>query len=126
MYVFANPNPLRKYTGDCVIRGISILENMTWDETAMWLSVYMLLIKETPSDNDTWREFLFSRGYNKYLLPTNCPVCYTLRQFCEEHPNGRFLACTGSHVVAVIDGNYYDTWDSGDEIIAYYYRKDRD
>ena len=27
------------------------------------------------------------------------------------------------HVVAVIDGNYYDTWDSGDKIPIYYWYK---
>ena len=29
----------------------------------------------------------------------------------------------GGHVVAVEDGNYYDIWDSGDEVPTYYWMK---
>ena len=35
------------------------------------------------------------------------------------------LTCDGVSSSAVVDGDYYDVWDSGDEIPAYYfYRKE--
>ena len=40
----------------------------------------------------------------------------TVRSFAESNPHGLFLLATGAHVVAVVDGNYYDTWDSGNEV----------
>jgi len=33
------------------------------------------------------------------------------------------LALSG-HVVCVMDGDYYDTWDSGGEVPLYYWRKE--
>jgi len=34
------------------------------------------------------------------------------------------ILATGTHVIAVGDGNYYDTWDSGQEVPIYYWRKE--
>jgi hypothetical protein len=31
---------------------------------------------------------------------------------------------TGTHVVAVIDGDYYDAWDSGNEVIDRYFTRE--
>jgi hypothetical protein len=44
--------------------------------------------------------------------------------FAEENPLGEFvLAINGNpgHVVSVIDGDWLDIWDSGEEIPAFYY-----
>ena len=42
----------------------------------------------------------------------------------EDDPSdsSKYLIGTGSHAVAVIDGDYYDSWDSGNEIPAYFWR----
>lgn len=52
-----------------------------------------------------------------------CPECYTVADFCWDNPYGYYLLATGTHAVAVIDGDYYDTWDSGNESVAYYYER---
>ena len=40
-------------------------------------------------------------------------------------PKGTYVLGTGNHVVAVVNGDYYDMWDSGDEIPAYvWYKKE--
>ena len=65
-----------------------------------------------------------SQGYNRYVIPNTCPDCYSVKQFCEEHPHGKYLLATGTHVVTCIDGDYYDTWNSGDEIPIYYFTKE--
>ena len=79
---------------------------------------------DMPSSNAVWMAFLKSQGYQKMLIPNSCPECYTVRDFCEEHPRGRYLLATGTHVISVIDGDYYDTWDSGDEIPIFYFTKE--
>ena len=48
---------------------------------------------------------------------------YTVEDFCRDNPNGIFILPLQSHVIAVIDGNYYDTWRSGDEIPIYVWNK---
>lgn len=79
---------------------------------------------DMPSSNEVWGAYLKSIGYKKYVIPNTCPDCYTVRDFCNDNPTGRFLLATGSHVIAVIDGDYYDTWDSGDEVPVYYFTKE--
>ena len=40
-----------------------------------------------------------------------------------DNPYGRYILATGEHVVAIENGDYYDTWDSGDEIPIYYWKE---
>jgi len=123
-YVHKNPNPIRNLVGDCVIRGISILTNSSWEDTYLEIVVQGYFMYDMPSSNEVWSSYLKSRGYKKKIISNTCPDCYTVRNFCEDNPYGRFLLATGTHVIAVIDGNYYDTWDSGDEIPIYYFTKE--
>lgn len=80
---------------------------------------------DMPSSNEVWSAYLKSEGYMKRIIPNTCPSCYTVRDFCRDHPEGRYLLATGTHVVAAIDGDYYDTWDSGNEIPIYYFVKEK-
>ena len=63
-------------------------------------------------------------GFKRRSIPDTCPACYTIREFCEDHPVGTYILGTGSHVVAAIDGNVYDSWDSLDETPILYWRKE--
>lgn len=121
MYAHYNPNPLGKRTGDCVIRMLTKIFNLTWDEAYLKLSTVVLREYEMPSDNTIWELYLKEHGFSKRLLPTNCPRCMSVYEFCERFPVGTFVVCTGSHVVAVIDGLYFDAWDSGDEVVSYFF-----
>lgn len=124
MYVHANPNPNGVYVEDCVIRAISIATNRSWDETAIYLFLQAFIMKNMPSVNKVWGTFLTSIGFKQYPLPNTCPDCYTIRDFCEDNPFGVFILATGSHVVCVMDGNYYDAWDSGDELPIAVWRRE--
>lgn len=87
------------------------------------LTMYSYFLYELVDDNDVWARYLIDKGYRRINLPDTCPECYTLGMFCQLHPYGKYAVCTGEHIIAVIDGDYYDTWDSGDEIVSYYFRK---
>lgn len=124
MFVFKNPNPSGSYVGDCVIRAISIALGKSWYETYVDLCLQGLTMYDMPSSNRVWNEYLKSKGYNRYIIPSDCPNCYTVRDFCGEHFKGRYILGTGSHVIAVIDGDWMDTWDSADESPIYYWTKE--
>ncbi len=122
MWVKCNPNPKRKEVPDCVVRAISIATGRTWYE------VYDDLVRtgrETcsmPSVNDVWGRYLYGIGFTPFLLPGACPDCVTVKRFCKHYPVGTYIIGTGTHAVAVIDGDYYDSWDSGDEVPSYFWK----
>ena len=61
-------------------------------------------------------------GFRRYYIPDNLKCSYSVREFCVDNPTGTFLLFVGEHVIAVIDGDYYDTFDSGHECPTSFWR----
>ena len=122
-YIFTNPNPKGALIGDCAIRAVAIATGQSWDDAYKSLVEYGYRMKNLPNADSVWGAYLKEHGCERKAIPEDCPMCYTIRDFCRSHPKGTYVLATGNHVVAVIDGNYYDTWDSGDEIPIMYWRK---
>lgn len=117
-YQYLNLNPAHLNTGDCTIRAISLLMDQSWEWTYFMVCLQGFLLYMMPSTNEVWSEYLYQSGYRRR-------VAYgTVNDFCIEHPIGKYLLALNGHVVAVIDGIYYDTWDSGNETVLYYWRKE--
>ena len=116
-------NPFGLRVGDCVIRAISKALNQSWEDTYIDLTIQGYLMGDLLSSNAVWGAYLKSKGFKRYVVPNDCPECYTIEDFCNEHPKGTFIIGTGTHAVAVIDGIIFDTWNSGDETPIYYYHK---
>lgn len=119
MWVFCNPNPCRLLVGDCVIRACSIALDNTWHKTHKEICELSNKKCNMPSANSVWGEFLESNNM-RYREPQQT---LTVRQFCLLHPYGIYTIGTGNHAVTVIDGDWYDIWDSGDEIVSYYFER---
>lgn len=121
-WIQCNPNPKRAHVEDCVIRAIAIATGRKWYD------VYDALCKQGREDanvisaNAVWGKYLYRLGFEPFLLPDACPTCTTIRRFCEMFPVGTFIIGTGTHAVCVIDGDYYDSWDSGNEVPSYFWR----
>lgn len=122
-FIYYNPNPLKKSIGDCTVRAISLLTDQKWKEVYVGLVTTGFEHCDMPSSNIVWSKYLLDLGYQKEYLPNTCPYCYTVSDFCKDNSIGKYLLATGSHVVTVIDGNYYDTWDSGQQVPIYYWFK---
>ena len=122
-YRFYNPNPRGALVGDCVIRALSKVFKTSWEKIYIDLSLFGFSMGDIPNSNAVWGSYLKSKDYMCFTIPNTCPDCYTVKDFCEDHPEGTFVLATGTHVIAVIDGDYYDAWDSGLEIPTYYWRK---
>lgn len=122
-YQFYNPNPSKKLVGDCTVRAISKILDQRWEITFQDLCARGFEMKDMPSANAVWGSYLRSKGFQRYAIPGNCPDCFSVRDFCIENPKGSYILATGTHVVAVEDGVYYDSWDSGNEVPIFYWRK---
>ena len=124
-YFYANPNPKKKLVIDCVIRAVSIVTDRSWHDVFFDICAEGGVLCDMPSSNLVWKKYLEEKGFTMDNIPNTCPDCYTVRDFTRDHPSGRYILGTGSHAIAVIDGNYYDTWDSGDEVLIFYFYKER-
>lgn len=120
MYVSYNANPTASRVGDCVIRAISKATNQDWESTYINVCLQGLLEHDMPSANHVWGAYLESIGYTRHLVPCRCNV----KEFAKLHDKGAYILAISGHVVACVDGDYYDTWDSGDEIPIYYWKKE--
>ena len=118
-----NPNPHSKLVGDCVIRAVSKATDQEWGEAYLGLCIQGYVMGDLPSSNIVWGAYLKRFGFKRNLLPVDCPECYTIDDFCTEHPNGVYVIGTGSHAVSICDGKYFDAWDSGQEQPIYYYSR---
>lgn len=120
-YVYYNANPVGLRADDCTVRAISTVMDKDWDEVYLGLCFQGLRMHRMPSTNSVWGSYLEDHGFIRGAIPNTCPNCYTVRDFCREHQRGRYLLATGSHVIAVIDGDYFDTLDTGSEVPVYYW-----
>ena len=120
----SNPNPNGLYVEDCVIRAISIATGRSWDDVFIHVCLQAYLMKNMPSVDRVWGSYLSGAGFTRYIIPPTCPDCYTIKDFCADNPKGTYILGTGSHAVAVIDGDYYDAWDSGDEMPISVWRRE--
>ena len=125
MYRYANPNPILKVTDDCVVRAVSIIMDIPWEKAYIDLCNRGLLIYDMPNQDATLSLYLREKGFKRYAISNNCPVCYTIADFAKEYPEGEYIVLTSGHAVPVIDGDYYDAVDSGRDIPMYYWKKER-
>ena len=122
-YKYYNPVPDGKEHGDCVIRAISKVMDYSWEQTYLELCIAGYLKHDWGSANYVWDSYLRDCGFVRRVIPNTCPDCYTVRDFCEDYSYGEYIVATGDHIIAVIDGDYYDSWDSGNEVPIYYYKR---
>lgn len=123
MWVRCNPNPRRKHVSDCVIRALAIALKKRWYDVYDDLYVVGLVEANVSCDDEVWGLYLRMNGFEPFLLPQSCPRCTTIREFTRYYPKGTYVIGTGSHAVAIIDGDYYDSWDSGNEVPSFFWRK---
>lgn len=120
MYVHYNPNPNGATVGDCVVRALCKALKMDWDKCYGEVVAYGYWLKDMPSANRVWGKLLSDKCYKRSVCDCDC----TVKEFCEQHLNGTFILAIQGHTVCVVDGCYYDSWDSGREVPLYYWQKE--
>lgn len=126
-YVYFQPNKkdLRDKVGDCQIRALAKALGKTW------LEVFDLI---TPICREQQVMDIFSCDLAKTKeAMSGLGFAYTgisnkkgtkrptVDSFAKDHKEGRYIVSVAHHVVAVVDGKYYDTWDSGEKSLYGFY-----
>lgn len=119
-----NPNPEKKSVGDCTIRAISKALGQSWEQTYVEIALQGFILCDMPSANHVWGAYLRKKGFRRKILEDTCPDCYTVADFANDHPHGTYILALSSHVVCVCCGEWFDTWDSGNEVPLYYWQKE--
>lgn len=123
MYIEWNPNPTGRKVGDCSVRAISKALDKDWETAYALIVVKGFEMGDMPSSNITWGSVLRQYGFVRRAVDNTCPDCYTVADFCADHPEGTYVLGLDRHVVTVVDGDWYDAWDSGAETVIYYWER---
>ena len=122
-YVYFCNNPRHKcIIGDCVIRALSCAMNKSWDTVYIDLASEGFAMKDLPSSNEVWGSYLYSNGYRKHSVSDS--YTYTIGQFADDNKHGTYVVGTGTHAVCVKNGNVYDTWNSENEVVSFYWERE--
>ena len=119
-FVYYQPNKkdLKDKYGDCTIRALSKALDCSWLEA---FDLMIPICREAQVSNIFNAEaavrnpLVESLGF-KYTGISNKKGTKrpTVDTFAKDHPTGRYICNVANHEVAVVDGKYYDTWDSGE------------
>lgn len=123
-WVEYNPNPNHNTkANDCTIRAYCAAEKLEWDDAYDIACKYGKNLAFMPNDNTAVKRIVEEEfGYTRHKLSKE-ERGTTVNDFAIKHNEGTFLVEVARHLVAVINGEYYDSWDSGKKKIRGYYTK---
>ena len=116
-YFQPNKKDIEDKYGDCTIRALCKALDMEWLEV---FDLVMPLCREEQVANIFFcplpvrKRILAKLGFS-YTGISNRKGSKrpTVDEFAKDHMEGRYICNVANHEVAVVDGRYYDTWDSG-------------
>lgn len=123
MYRELNVNPLQRRADDCTIRAIATALNEPWEKVYSDVCIEGLKLYDMPSANHVWGSYLRKKGFKRHIIPDTCPQCYSVAEFARDHPEGTYILALSGHVVPVINGDWIDTFNSGERIAIYYWER---
>lgn len=110
-YIYFNPHPKGTSTqvGDCTKRSIVASTGIDYMEVQRELNAYKKVTgaKSFNSGHNPHRYVEEVLGAKKITVSSNM----TVEQFCNSHPQGRYILDMDTHWSACVDGCIYDTWD---------------
>lgn len=126
-YKYFNPNPLGKETNDCVIRSICAVTGKSWFDVYDELSEQARIIASPFTGwNLEEKDKIFSEKYNAQrckITKTKGVNSVNVEKFCKNNPTGKYILRLAHHLMAVIDGQYYEINPGWEKSKVYTYWK---
>lgn len=120
MYKYFNPNPCGRAVGDCAVRAISAAFDVSWEKAFDAITKNAKQMCDMPSSDSVWGALLRQFGFEREMVQG-----YTVSMFAKDHPRGVYVLGLGGHVVTVVDGDWMDSWDSGNCEVIYVWKRER-
>lgn len=127
-YYQPNKKDLDDKAGDCQVRALSKALNLSWLE-AFDLTIPICREMQTYTlfgtrNIDRVKSAMENLGF-EYTGITNKRGTKrpTVKEFAQSHKKGTYILRVAHHIVALVDGIYYDTWDCGCMSMYGYYEK---
>lgn len=124
MYIEYEPNPVRTGGIDCSVRAISKALDVSWERAYVMLALNGFLMGNVISADEVWGSVLRQNGFVRKIIENSCPDCYSVEEFCADHPKGTYVVKSENHVATVVDGDLYDSWNSQGKTALYYWTKE--
>lgn len=119
---YYNPNPVRTDgVGDCAVRAVAKALGMTWERAYVELCMNGFLMGDLPNSDLVWGSVLRMHGFSREAIPNTCPECYTVKDFCDDHPHGIYVLKSNNHVATVEHGVLFDSWNSEMNVPQYFW-----
>lgn len=126
-----NANSRNNNQGDCVARSLSLAYGLDYDETKSSLVKYAHNIGKRWNTYACFSNWMLHKGYKK-LIWLSEETAITAEQLSNIVQDGIVVALVGqkfgemSHMLTIIDGDIYDSWDSRKKIVDRYFIIDGD
>lgn len=124
-YYQPNKKDIKDDYGDCVIRALT--KALSKD----WLSVFDALIPIArefgcmPNSKPCYEKYLLDNGFIYHGISNKKGSKRpTVSSFAKSHKSGVYVLRVAHHIVTVVDGIYYDTWNSGEKSLYGYWCKE--
>lgn len=114
---FSKIYPYIKEKDICVIIALSVIFKKSYEEI-------MAEIGDNFRDFQVMKQYLIDNGYHEVMLPLKfCEKRMTVKQLARMSLSLPLVCFCGNHVVAIRDGLYFDTEDTGDLCVYSYFVK---
>lgn len=117
---YYNANPRGRVTGDCVVRAICTAMKRPYEEVYEELYQFSVKYGYMLNDKKCYEKYLAAQGWRKMPQPRKADgTKYTGKEWCEKKQRNIFTRAIraiahigGGHIVAVVEGKVWDTWNS--------------
>ena len=120
MYEHFNNHPTSKGLGFHTVRTLSKILDISWVYAYTLLQMISEITGYASKGIASLSEILKMNGYHTEFLEESTK---TVSDFCKKNKTGKYVLIFEDYCIPVIDGRYFDLFDSGKEEPLYYWRK---